>query len=310
VSARSRRRAVMRACVKTIQGSRVLFAACLLSATAALADGGAAPTVAPVPTAEVAAAKRAPPPPASVKDPTTGMELVFVKGGCYPMGDLFKDNEGDEEPDRQPVHEVCVDDFYIGKYEVTVGQWSAVTHDKPNLRFKEGGNCWDDTCAVSSVSFEEIQRFIEKLNAATPGVRYRLPTEAEWEYAARSGGKPERFPGGNDVESVSWNAWTTGYVGDPNGVPPPFARPVGLKRPNGLGIHDIAGNVYEIVSDFYDPTYYARSPRDNPKGPQTGTTRVKRGGCAHGDTTNGRTSYRKEHDGPSELDGFRLLRIP
>jgi formylglycine-generating enzyme required for sulfatase activity len=300
----------MRASVRTGQGSRVLFAATLLSATVALADGGAPPAGTPAPIAEAAVSKQAAPPPARAKDPKTGMEFVFVKGGCYPMGDNFGDSNDDEEHDRLPVHEVCVDDFYIGKTEVTQGQWKAVMGRNPTVESGVPDNCWGDTCPVGSISFQEIGSFIEKLNAATPGVRYRLPTEAEWEYAARSGGKPERFPGGNDVESVSWHGWTTGYVGDPQGLPPPWTRPGGLKAPNGLGIHDMAGNVYEIVSDFYDPTYYARSPRENPKGPSSGTTRVKRGGCAHGDPTNGRTSYRKEHDGPSPLDGFRLLRIP
>lgn len=133
------------------------------------------------------------------KDPTTGMEFVYVDGGCYQMGDTF----GDGESNEKPVHEVCVDDFYIGKYEVTQGQWKAIMRDNPlgdnPSKFDECG----DNCPVESVSWNDAQAFINKLNNKT-GKNYRLPTEAEWEYAAKSGGKSEKYSGGNDVDSVAW----------------------------------------------------------------------------------------------------------
>ncbi|TAN44631.1 MAG: formylglycine-generating enzyme family protein, partial [Nitrospirae bacterium] len=136
-----------------------------------------------------------------VKDAATGIEMVLVKGGCYQMGDTF----GDGDSDEKPVHEVCVDDFYIGKFEVTQGQWQAVMGNNPSS-FK---NCGDN-CPVESVSWNDVQEFISRLNKKVPlskgGTRglYRLPTEAEWEYAARSGGKREKYAGGDDVDSVAW----------------------------------------------------------------------------------------------------------
>jgi formylglycine-generating enzyme required for sulfatase activity len=247
-------------------------------------------------------------PPPILKDPATGIELVFVKGGCYLMGDVFGDPEsGDAETaDDQPVHEVCVDDFFIGKYEVTQGQWQALMGNNPS----SDNTCGDDDCPVDRMSLSEAQEFFRRLNARSGGTKYRLPTEAEWEYAARSGGKSERFSGGNDFESVSWNRMTSGYSADPQ-VPAPWARPVGSKAPNGLGIYDMSGNVYELTSDWYDRTYYARSPRDNPTGPATGSSHVKRGGCAHGDPRNGRTSRRTQGDSDGDaLLGIRVVRLP
>ncbi len=239
------------------------------------------------------------------------MKLVFVKGGCFPMGDVFHDGVtgGDEETDEQPVHEVCLGDFYLGKFEVTQGQWKAVMGYNPTAQRGPGPNCVADDCPVDLVSRDEVARFIDRLNAKGGGGKYRLPTEAEWEYAARSGGKAERFSGGNDVESVSWELTTSGYVGEPP-APPPWARPVGKKAPNGLGLHDMSGNVYEMVSDWYDAGYYAISPRDDPQGPPSGKEHVKRGGCAHGSPGNGRTSRRTRDWEPDGLLGFRLARAP
>lgn len=118
------------------------------------------------------------------KDPVTGMEFVFIKGGCFDMGDTF----GDGRADEKPVHEVCVGDFYIGIYEVTQAQWEKVMGNNPS-KFKGGGNY-----PVERVSWNDIQDFIERLNRQG-GKRYRLPTEAEWEYAARSGGKKRNMRG-------------------------------------------------------------------------------------------------------------------
>ena len=113
--------------------------------------------------------------------------MVFVNGGCFDMGDTF----GDGEADEQPVHNVCVDDFYMGKYEVTQKEWVSVMGDNPS-KFK---GC--DTCPVETVSWDDVQEYIRKLNSKR-GQRYRLPTEAEWEYAARSGGRREKFAGFSD----------------------------------------------------------------------------------------------------------------
>jgi formylglycine-generating enzyme required for sulfatase activity len=260
---------------------------------------------APRPLGDAASGARPPP----FKDHVTGMELVFVKGGCYRMGDVFGDGRDFASTgvsDEEPVHEVCVGDFLIGKFEATQGQWRAVMGDvRPG---KGGGDlCAGDDCPMGNVSRSEVQEFISRLNGKDGGSRYRLPTEAEWEYAARSGGRSERYSGGNDVQSVSWLGSNSGY----STTTRPYAHPVGSKAPNGLGIHDMSGNVWEMTADWYSPTYYSVSPRDNPTGPPTGEARVKRGGCATGRSANSRVSRRSGSDGSAaDLDGFRLVRTP
>ncbi|MBF0584006.1 MAG: formylglycine-generating enzyme family protein [Magnetococcales bacterium] len=124
-----------------------------------------------------------------------------------------------------------------------------------------------DDCPVEKVSWNDVQEFIQKLNARGQG-RYRLPTEAEWEYACRSGGKPEKYCGGNDIDRLAWYDGNSGSK----------THPVGQKAANGLGIYDMSGNVWEWVSDWYDGKYYANSPRENPKGASDGSSRVYRGG--------------------------------
>lgn len=140
-------------------------------------------------------------------DPTTGIEMILVKGGCFQMGDTF----GDGSPYERPLHEVCVDDFYVGKYEITQGQWKAIMGNNPS-RYKD----WGDNCPVEKVSWNDIQEFISKLNQKT-GKAYRLPTEAEWEYAAKSGGKNEKYSGSNDVDSVAWFGKNSGGKTHPAG---------------------------------------------------------------------------------------------
>lgn len=174
------------------------------------------------------------------------------------MGDTF----GDGESDEKPVHEVCVNDFNIGKYEVTQAQWRAIMgNNRSNFK-----TCGDD-CPVDNVSWGDAQEFIDILNQRT-GKNYRLPTEAEWEYAARSGGKNEKYAGSNDIDSVGWYFDNTDER----------THPVGKKKANGLGIYDMSGNVCEWVQDWYASDYYRNSPRDNPQGPSSGVHRSLRGG--------------------------------
>jgi len=196
---------------------------------------------------------------ANFTDPTTGMEFVAVKRGCFQMGS----NSGAN--DEKPVHEVCVDDFYIGKYEVTQDQYQKITGSNPS-NFK-GNNR-----PVEQVSWNDTQDYLSKLNSRS-GKHYRLPTEAEWEYAARSGGKDETYAGGNDVDAVAW------YRGNSGGfLSSRQTHPVGKKQPNGLGLYDMSGNVWEWTGDWYADDYYAKSPRNNPQGPSKGANRVNRGG--------------------------------
>ena len=225
-------------------------------------------------------------------DTVTGMEFVFVKGGCFQMGDTF----GDGYENEKPVHEVCVDDFYLGKNKVTQGQWQAVTGSNPS-GFKECGN----NCPVESVSWNDVQEFISRLNQRS-GKRFRLPTEAEWEYAARSGGKGEKWSGTSNEWELGQYAWYDGNSGN-------RTHPVGEKRPNGLGLYDMSGNVWEWCSDWYGENYYQGSPRNNPEGPGSGQFRVLRGGSWYDDAglvraavrSRGNPANRNAYDG-----GFRL----
>jgi sulfatase modifying factor 1 len=249
-----------------------------------------------------------------IKDATTGMQFVWVPGGCYMMGDVF--NDKDANFNQQPVHEVCVDGFYMGKFEVTQGEWSEIMESNPSRFFGERQ-------PVEEVSWNDAQAFIAKLNVKS-GKQYRLPTEAEWEYAARSGGKKEEWPGSSNVKSLGDYAWYYENSGK-------TTHPVGQKKPNGLGIHDMFGNVDEWCSDFYNSrsydSDYVKKQAINPQGPSQGEYaynygRVVRGGAwsSHPirkgfsrENTFYRTSYKPDFhgysDGSSSI-GFRLVLSP
>ncbi len=166
------------------------------------------------------------------KDPATGIEFVFVKGGCFQMWDA-----GDESRDEGRSR-VCVDDFYIGRYEVTQRQWKEVMGNNPSI-FKDCG----DNCPVEGVNWDEAKEFTQILSKQT-GKAYRLPYEAEWEYAARNRGKDEKWAGTSDEKELPDYAW---YEVNSGKRP----HPAGQKRPNGLGIYDMSGNVWEWMENKY-----------------------------------------------------------
>jgi formylglycine-generating enzyme required for sulfatase activity len=212
---------------------------------------------------------------ASMAYAAPNIDMVSVKGGCYQMGDTF----GDGIADEKPVHEVCVDSFYLGKYVVTQAQWQAVMGKNPSSFNQCGGNC-----PVETVSWEDAQEFIRQLNAQT-GKNYRLPYEAEWEYAARSGGKQEEWAGTSDMDELGAQAWFADNSGK-------TTHAVGTRKPNGLGLYDMTGNVWEWCKDWYDAEYYKKSPAKNPRGALSGSARVIRGG-SWGDPAGGvRAAYR------------------
>ncbi|MBI5874931.1 MAG: SUMF1/EgtB/PvdO family nonheme iron enzyme [Deltaproteobacteria bacterium] len=186
--------------------------------------------------------------------------MIFVKGGCFEMGDTF----GDGESYEKPSHAVCVADFYMGEAEVTQAEWQDIMGNNPSY-FKD---C--DTCPVENIAWNDVQEFINKLNQKT-GKKYRLPTEAEWEYAARSGGKKEKWAGTSAESEIGEYAW----YGDNSEKK---THPVKQKKPNGLGFYDMSGNVWEWVSDWYNDRYYESSPKNNPIGPSTGSEHALRGG--------------------------------
>ncbi|HUV08617.1 MAG TPA: SUMF1/EgtB/PvdO family nonheme iron enzyme, partial [Spirochaetia bacterium] len=170
----------------------------------------------------------------ALTDPIKAIDFVLIKGGCFQRGDTF----GDGRADEKPVRTVCVDDFYIGKYEVTQSQWQSVMGNNPSF-FKKCG----EKCPVEQVSWNDIQEFITKLNTKT-GKKYRLPTEAEWEYAARSGGRKEKYAGTSSDIELGKYAWYSANSGG-------SIHPSGQKQPNGLGLYDMTGNAWEWCQDWY-----------------------------------------------------------
>jgi len=225
-------------------------------------------------------------PVSSTADQTTGMVLVKVAGGTYSMGDTFGDGATDEKPTRQ----VSVGDFYIGKYEVTQGEWQKVMGSNPAYFKACGANC-----PVEQVSWNDIQAFISKLNQLS-GKSYRLPTEAEWEYAARSGGQSQKYSGGNVDSNFAWNSGNAGYS----------VHQVGQKLPNSLELYDMSGNVWEWVNDVYGG--YDSAALTNPAGPTAGTERVSRGGSWLVGSSFDRASYRARNTPDTRYYdlGFRL----
>lgn len=221
-------------------------------------------------------------------DTLTQMEFVLVKGGCYMMGDTF----GGGGKDEKPVHEVCVGSFYMGKYVVTQEQWTKIMSSNPS-------KCAiSDNYPVERVSWNYAKEFIRKLNNKT-GSKYRLPTEAEWEYACRSGGKDEMYSGGSDVDKYAWYDENSGDK----------THPAGQKQPNGLGLFDMSGNVWEWVEDVYAEDSYTKHSKNNPIYTGAGINRVVRGGSWLDTQQNVRCSYRGSiapDRGHSNI-GFRLV---
>ncbi len=225
----------------------------------------------------------------------TENNMVYIKGGCFDMGDIF----GDGEDDEKPVHTVCVGDFYLGKTEVTQNQWTDIMGSNPS-KFK------GDSCPVERVSWNKVQDFIKKLNKET-GMNYRLPTEAEWEYATRSGGGKEKWAGADEESELDEYAWY--YRNSARDG----THSVAGKEPNGLGLYDMMGNVWEWCSDWYDKGYYENSPAKNPEGPSDGLTRVLRGGGWRSKSEHIRTVDRNDFIPTSKKFaniGFRLARTP
>jgi len=195
-------------------------------------------------------------------------EMIFVEGGTFVMG--ATPEQGDEAYDMEkPAHKVQLDDFYIGKYEVTQGLWKAVMGGKPT-DYDAGWHGYGegDDYPAYKISWNDCQEFIKNLNEIT-GENFRLPYEAEWEYAARGGNKSKgyKYSGSNEVGDVSWCV---------RNVTDSKTRPVGMKLPNELGIYDMSGNVWEWCQDWYG--FYDDKMEKNPKGKLRGNNKVLRGG--------------------------------
>lgn len=226
------------------------------------------------------------------------LEMVYVKGGTFNMG-ATSEQGSDAYDDEKPVHSVTLSDYYIGKFEVTQGLWEKVMGSNPSY-FDKG-----DDYPVESVSWNDIQAFLTKLNELT-GKKYALPTEAQWEYAARGGGKSVgyKYSGSNTIDNVAWYWDNSAVDGDYS------THPVGTKQPNELGIYDMSGNVWEWCSDWYDS--YSSESQTDPIGPVTGSYRVLRGGCWYDDAWYCRVSFRGSNDPDfrSNFYGFRVVLFP
>jgi len=221
-------------------------------------------------------------------EPEVHFEMIQVEEGSFTMGN--KDTTDRENK----AHPVSLSTFLIGKYEVTQKQWFDVMGSNPS----KNNTCKD--CPVEQVSWIDIQKFLQTLNSKSDK-EYRLPTEAEWEYAARGGNKSKGYiySGSNKVEEVAWFGSNSGQK----------THPVGEKKPNELEIYDMSGNVWEWCSDLWDPTYFGRSPVSNPKGSQFGSDHILRGGSWLGGASSCTVSGRHYEISGQDADknGFRLV---
>ena len=213
-------------------------------------------------------------------------DMVKVKGGTFTMGAIAE--QGDDAYDNEkPAHKVTLDSYSIGQTEVTQALWEAVMGNNPS-------NFKGDDLPVENVSWNDCQEFILCLNKLT-GENFRLPTEAEWEFAARGGNKSKgyKYAGSDNIDEVAW-------YGDNS------TRRVALKQPNELGIYDMSGNVWERCQDWYGN--YTSDSQINPKGPSTGSYRVLLGGSWLNGAMSCRVSYRC-YNNPADRNfilGFRL----
>ena len=232
------------------------------------------------------------------------MAFVWIPPGRFQMGS--PSGERDRNSNEGPLHEVEISrGFWLGTYEVTQGQWEAVMGSRP-WRGKDYVRSNPSHPAVY-ISWNAVQGFVAKLNAAAGSAVYRLPSEAEWEYACRAG-STTRWSFGDDESQLTHYAWYRANTWDTGKK---YTQPVGLKRPNGWGLYDMHGNVWEWVQDWYDSDYYKRSPRVDPLGPTSGSSRVFRGGDFYFRAQYLRSALRVR-DSPGSRSagvGVRLVRI-
>lgn len=216
------------------------------------------------------------------REPVTGMEFVWIPAGEFQMGS----NTGYD--DEKPVHRVALDGFWMGRYEVTQGEWKKILSSNPS-HFQSG-----DKYPIEEASWDDAHKFIGRLNSRS-GQRFRLPTEAEWEYACRAGTTGDRY---GDLEDIAW------YAGNSGGK----THPVGQKRPNAWGLYDMLGNVWEWCSDRHET--YASGFGRNPFAPSSGSFRVGRGGSWYDYARNVRSADRNggRPSGRNSCLGFRLVR--
>ena len=214
-------------------------------------------------------------------------EMIAVEGGTFTMG-ATDEQASDAYSDEKPTHQVTLSSYYIGKTEVTQELWQAVMGSTPS-------NFSGTNLPVEKVSWDDCQTFITKLNSLT-GKNFRLPTEAEWEYAARGGNMSQgyKYSGSNEIGDVAWYDNNSGNK----------THSVATKAPNELGIYDMSGNLWEWCSDWYGS--YSSSAQTNPTGPDSGSNRIIRGGSWGHDLLDCRVAIRGAIGQTSRSIGFGL----
>jgi len=221
------------------------------------------------------------------------MKMIYVEGGTFQMGATSEQESPDS--DEKPVHSVTLDSYYIAECEVTQAQWQKIMGTNPS-HFKGDANR-----PVEMVSWEEAQDFCRELSRIT-GKKYRLPTEAQWEYAARGGkhNSGAKYSGRSSIATVAWYDENSGST----------THPVKQKTPNELGLYDMSGNVWEWCSDWYGD--YSSGSQTNPTGPSSGSFRVMRGGSWYSTARYCRVSDRNDFTPSSRSRnlGFRVVCLP
>jgi formylglycine-generating enzyme required for sulfatase activity len=252
-------------------------------------------------------------------EPITGIEFVWIYGGCFDMGSPW--GEEGRFPDEGPVHEVCVDGFWIGKYEVTNGSYRKFRAEHDSKSY-QGNSLNGDNQPVVNISWEDAKAFADWLTKQYGGQNlFRLPREAEWEYACRAGTKTARYWGDNPHEACKhenvadqtakrhWSHFITHNCDDGY----PVTAPVGRFQPNPFGLYDMLGNVMEWCEDVYNKDAYSKHQQKKPFYTDEGLFRVSRGGSWYYEPSNGRCAYRHSdsHANERTIDqGFRLVMQP
>ncbi len=224
-------------------------------------------------------------------DALSGIELAYIPAGCFMQESDEYGSEREYDGSERPIHEVCLNAFWMGKFQVTQEQWKQIMGQNP-AKFQKGNDY-----PVELVSWHDVQNFSKRLNIKS-GKNYRLPTEAEWEYACRANGS-SKYSGDDDLDDVGWYDKNSGDS----------THSVGKKKANAFSLYDMSGNVWEWCNDWYGTDYYVSSPKNNPVGPDSGIRRVLRGGSYFDDSLYCRSVYRGRHrpEGRDDFIGFRLV---